>query len=213
MLPRQNGSVTIVLLLFVIFAGLSGFLIYSIQPKSESTPALAQILNPTPSPTPSPWQTYSDPAGFSLTYPREGVVVEEHDYSWGECGKEVKNKDGLLLVDNFYKIKTVEWAGTLDDYLIQVGAKDSYETKSLEGSGADEALVLLRLKEGFEIAVGYPPLAFTKAVFKKGEQVYLMQIFNVVNNFGGCILPGIADPVRFNNYHQFNWDIIHSLKF
>lgn len=211
MLPRENGNITIIVLLFLILAGLSGFLIYSTQSKTEPTLVLAQITQPTP--TPSPWKVYSDPAGFNLTYPREGVMVEKDGYTLGECGQQIKNEGETLLVDNFYKIKAVVWQGTLDEYLIQAGAKNSYETVGLEGSGADEAAELLRLKEGFEIAVGYPPLAFTKAVFKKGEQVYLLQTFNIVNNFGGCILPEIADPVRFSDYHNLSWDIIHSLKF
>lgn len=211
MLPKQNGSITIVLLLFIIFTGLTGFLVYSIQPKSESIIALAQIVKPIP--PPSSWKTYSDPAGFTLTYPRVGVVVGEHAYILAECGNKIKTEGGILLVDNFYKIKTVDWTGTLDDYLIKAGAKNAYETKILEGSGADEAVELLRLKEGFEIAVGYPPLSFTKAVYKKGEKIYLMQTYNVVNNFGGCILPGIADPARFTDYHNLNWDITQSLKF
>lgn len=211
MLPRQSGSITIVLLLFFIIAGLSGFLVYSIQPKSEPILALPQIVKPTS--TPSPWKTYSDPAGFTLTYPRVGAVVEEHKYVLAECGNKIKTEGGILLVDNFYKIKTVDWTGTLEDYLIQAGAKNAYETKVLEGSGADEAVELLRLKEEFEIAVGYPPLAFTKAVYKKGDQIYLMQTYNVINNFGGCILPEIADPARFADYHKLNWDITQSLKF
>lgn len=215
MLPKQNGYITILVIFtaLVILVGAGSYLLnnQNDQVKGSHTLNQANII----SPPASPWKTYTNNIlGFDITYPRVGVVVTEEGYQQGECGLAIKESSKeTILIDNFYKIKTVDWEGTLDEYLVKAGAKNSYETAPLEGSGAEEAVELLRLKEGFEIAVGYPPLAFTKAVFKKGDNIYLMQTFNVVNNFGGCILPATADPTQFSDYHKLDWNILTSIKF
>lgn len=216
-LPNQRGFIAVlVILLLIAAAAITAFLLLSKPPTKVATPKQELVNVPIPTPTPlSPWKIYQG-EGFSVEYPRFGVIVQEDAYIEGECGSQIRldpKDQSALLIDNFFKIKTVSWEKTLEDYLIAMGAKNAYEIEALEGSGVDEAVRLLRLKEGFEIAVGYPPLAFTKTVFRKGEKVYLLQGFNTITNFGGCILPQIADPVKYPEISKQSWDFAASVKF
>ncbi|MDO8618443.1 MAG: hypothetical protein Q7R49_00700 [Candidatus Daviesbacteria bacterium] len=217
-LPNQKGFAPVILIVFVAtILGIGAFFILNQSQNKAQTKITPQTLvqKVLPTPTPSPWKTYLG-EGFEVIYPRAGVIVQDDGYIEGECGAQIKTdpKDkNILLFDNFFKLKEVTWDKTLDEYLISTRAKNAYEVESLDGSGADEAVQLLRLKEGFEVAVGYPPLAFTKAVFKKGEKVYLLQSFNTITNFGGCIMPTIVDPVKYPEVSKQTWDPLTNIKF
>jgi len=210
-LPKQKGF-SLILAVLIVAALLAGGLYFS---RSQKITSPAQLITSLPIPTPSPWNIYQGD-GFEITYPKNGVIAQDHGYTEGECGtgiKEDPRDKSVLLFDNFFKIKEISWDKTLDEYLISTRAKNAYETDVLEGSGADEAIKLLKLKPGFEVAVGYPPLAFTKAVFKKGEKVYLLQSFNTITNFGGCVLPTIVDPVKYPEVSKSTWDPLTRIKF
>lgn len=170
---------------------------------------------PTPTAPPSPWKTYeSKEHKFKITYPRLGVLWNEGNLSEGECGNSIKEEKGNILVDNFYIVKVVSWNDTLEGYLQSKGAANAYETEEIANSGADEAVKLLRLKPGFEIAVGYPTLSYVKAVFKKGDRIFLMQeIIHNPNNVGGCIQSAVLDPTKYPEIAKQTWDMTTSLKF
>ncbi|MBI2017520.1 hypothetical protein HYS92_00570 [Candidatus Daviesbacteria bacterium] len=226
MLPNQKGLVMIPLILLIILIALvaGGLYFYFQNPQSltnvkgvNSTKKASMLpkVFQSPTPTPSPWKIYQDEEyGFEITYPRVGVVWHKDGIGPGECGYAVKEEKGSILIDNFFKIKSVFYNGNLEEYLTQQRAINAYEVGSILDSGADEATQLLRLKPDFEIAVGYPPLAYVKAVFKKGDKIFLMQeIIHNPSNEGGCIQPSVVDPTQFPDIATQTWDITQSIKF
>lgn len=163
----------------------------------------------------SPWKIYkNEEYGIEITYPRVGVVWTKGGLREGECGFAIKEESSLITLDNLYKLKAVSFTGSLEAYLTSQGAYRAYEIEDLIDSGADEAVRLVKLKPDFEVAVGYPPLAYVKAVFKKGEKIFLLQeIIHNPSNEGGCILPSVIDPTQFSDIAKQDWDIVTSLKF
>ncbi len=232
-LPQhQKGIVVLPLLIFilaVITVALASFVFldqnqvitHSADSTSQPKAGLIQriLSDPAPTPTPNPWMSYDNPDyNFRIIYPREGVVYQaDGSRTGGFCGGSIiedpKNA-ATILVDNFFKLKIVAWDSTLADYLVSTGGSEAYNIEAIVGSGADEAVKLLGLKPDFEVAVGYPPLAYIKAVYKKGGNIFLMQeVLHNPANPGGCVVPAIVDPSKFSDIASQQWDITTSIKF
>lgn len=210
------GAIFAILIIVAVFSLITVLFFYIQKTQSPTNIAGVNSIPETVStPSPSPWKTYENQEyRFKITYPRVGVVWDEGNLSEGECGNSIKIEKGNILVDNFYVVKVVFWNETLEGYLQSKGAANAYETETLASSGADEAVRLLRLKPGFEIAVGYPPLVYVKAVFKKGDQIFLMQeIVHNPTNIGGCTQPSVVDPTKYGEIAKQTFDITTSLKF
>ncbi len=225
MLPkREIGFALIPLILGIVLVALSAIVAYFYWQSSQNTnikgvankkSSTAEIFKAVATPTPSPWKTYTNEENkFEIIYPREGLIWSKQGYEKGECGLAIKEEKGVITVDNFYRVKVVPYQGSLDEYLTSQRAKNAYEVEVLAYSGADEAIRLLRLKPNFEIAVGYPPLYYVKAVYKKGENIYLLQeVVHNPTNEGGCVQPSVVDPTQYPDVAKQEWDLAKSIKF
>lgn len=206
------------LVIFLILAScIAGGFWYFTRP-TPSLPAKLTVLPKTQVvPTPSPWKTYhSLEFDLDITYPANGVIVEKEDTFEGECGNAINidpNNKNILLVDNFYKIKRIDWDGDIENYLQSQGAAKVYDTHIITGSNSDEALALDNLAKGVEYATGMPPLLFVKAIFKKGSSLYLVQLFQYHDNYGGCTDPLTLAPDLHPEVTKLKWDVTTSLKF
>lgn len=199
-------------ILVVIIIGI--FFFFS-QPQSK--PGLQIVSNEVTSTPPSPWKTYkNDQYGFEITYPKIGVVVKADGLSEGECGQAIKQEDiypAIILFDNFFEIKIIDFKGSIEDYLKSQRAANIYETTEIASGSANQALAIGNLKKGVEYARGFPPLVYTKAIFKKGDKLFVMKATQIPNNFGGCIAPDMADPVKYPEIAKIKWDLSKSIKF
>jgi hypothetical protein len=101
----------------------------------------------------------------------------------------------------------------LDEFIASKGAANKYDLEKIISTNADEAVAFKGLKKGVEYAVGYPPMAYTAALYKKGELI--LQIISIQNpgNFGGCLNPDLVDPVKYDKYKKLDWKLENNLKF
>lgn len=219
----QSGSslsllIIIVLVIFLVGIGTWYYVRVKNIPTTAITPAsIISQVTPKPTATPSSWKTYRNvDFNLDITYPAKGVITEKEDTFEGECGNAIKidsvNKN-ILLVDNFYKIKRIDWDGNIESYLMSQGAAKVYDTHIVTGTNADEALALDNLAKGVEYAVGMPPLSFVKAIFKKGSSLYVVSLFQYHTNYGGCTDPLTLAPDLHPEITKLKWDITTSLKF
>lgn len=221
---NQKGSFVlwfVFLIVIVVISGMGGFFVYK-QTNKKIVPSQVEILTsvspkPLSTPTPSPGKIYTNTKyDFEVTYPAVGVVIDKEGTSVGECGNMIK-EDGKgvneIILDNFFGIKVINWDKSIDDYMKSKGAFEKYNIEIILNSGADEAIALTGLKPNVEYARGYPPLAYVIALFKKDDQLFLMQTFQNPGNFGGCISPSIADPSAFPDISRQKWEMPKSLKF
>lgn len=217
-LPKQAGIAHIFLILIIIVVivfGIVGYLFFKQTQLSTNVKGVNLIPKATPTSAPSPWKIYeNEKYKFKITYPRVGAIWNEGELNEGECGNAIKEDNEVILVDNFYKLKKTPFEGTLEEYLTSQRAANAYEREAIVESGADEAIKLLGLKNGFEVAVGFPPLAYVKAIFKKGDSVFLIQeIVHNPSNAGGCVQPAVVDPTKYPEISNQNWDIVTNFKF
>lgn len=201
--------------IFLMLSGKKGNLeSLPVQPKTVDA-----VVDPTLTPTPIPiWKIYTNEKyKFQVTYPARGVIHNTDDYSEGECGEAIKetvNGGGsTILVDNLLEIQVFPWTGTLDDYLIQRGAKNQYNFEVIEGSGALEAVKVLGLKQGAEYAIGYPPLVYIRDMYKKDNNLILLKTIPFHPNVAACVDPHLVDPVKYAKYLEQGWNMDDSLKF
>lgn len=204
----------LILLVVVVVAGSTIFLKVN---KSNTKVALPAAILASPIPTPSPWKVYkNEKYGFSVTYPRIGVIAQKEGFIEGECGgviSEEKKGTNDVTLDNFFGVNVAGWNGTIDDYIKSRGAFEKYNTEVILESGADESIALKGLRPNVEYAVGYPPLQYVIALYKKGNNVFLLQTFQNPTNFGGCIFPGIVNPSDYPEITKQKWDMVKSIKF
>lgn len=206
----------VVLLVVPVVTILGSLFYFSTQEVVEPTQATNYQETVIPTPTPNPWKTYQDKDfGFDITYPSKGVVMQEEKLEVGECGNAIVTDDAQydLIVDNFYGIRIINWKKTIEDYIKQQGAAGKYQTQLLENTGADEAILLENLKPNVEYARGLPPLAYVKAIYKKGDKIFIMKTFQDPKNFGGCVLPETVDPVKYSDIANHSWSIATSINF
>lgn len=210
----QRGFAGIFLAVGLLLAALAGSWYFIQVQNAKPVVSPVRAVQP-PTPTPSPWKTYTNNKyGFIIDYPIEGVIHQEDEYLEGECGQAIKEeKGGKIVFDNLFEMQIVPWKGSVDEYLISKGAKNAYESELLTGSGADEAIHLVGLKKDFEVAVGYPPLVYTHYVYKKGENIFTVKTPPTHNNPGGCVNPNIIDPVKYAKYQKEGWDFAKSFRF
>ncbi len=218
-LPKDDSgfSNTLIFIVVAIIIGSLAFW-YFLRMQTNYTSPILPRLSVGPTPTPSPFKTYTNEKyGFTITYPRMGVVAHENDMSKGECGGAIKEdaKDATLItVDNFMTIQVQAFPGPVQDYLKSAGAANIYETTNIAtASASEDALLIGDLKKGVEYARGFPPLVYTKAIYKKGDKLFIMKATQFPNNFGGCVLPEMVDPIKFPDIAKQKWDITQSLKF
>ncbi|RJP46928.1 MAG: hypothetical protein C4584_00940 [Armatimonadetes bacterium] len=209
----QRGFTGIFLLiwllgLLVIFAG---FYIYIKDNRTvNQTPEVVLL----PTPTPSPWKVYTnDKYGLQIRYPLLGVIHEKDRYIEGECGQVLKEQKNEIILDNLFKIKIVGWQGTIAEYLTVLGAKNQYDLELLDNAGAEEAVKVIGLKKGAEYAVGYPPLVYVQAIYKKNGNIFIVKSIPFHQTLGGCIDPAVMDPVKYAKFQDQEWKTINNLKF
>lgn len=223
-LPKKNGFALIPLVLglvLIILVAVVGYFYWqssqnvNVKGVANKKSTVSEIFKTAPTPTPSPWKTYENKDNnFQITYPRKGVTWNKQGYTEGECGLAIREEKGGVTLDNFYRVKVLPYQESLDEYLTSQRGKSAYEMEVIADSGADEATKLLRLKPDFEIAVGYPPLFYIKAVFKKGDRIYLLQeIVHNPTNEGGCVQPSVVDPTQYPDFAKQEWDLVKSIKF
>lgn len=173
----------------------------------------------TPTPTPIVWKTYTNSIyGFSLNYPKKGMILGEEDYFEDECGNSIKEKTDALgyhiRFDNFFEVKIIKREKNIEEYLKSIGAYKMYDLEPITGSGADEAVKVIGLKKGSEIAVGYPPLMYTTHIYKKGDNIFsVIGLENPNKGWEGCTAAVVLDPVAHAHLEVRDWDIAKSLKF
>lgn len=221
LMSSQKGfSALILIIIIVVLLLLAGGFWFLSQNKSTAnivSPVTKQLNALAPSPTPSIWNTFTDQEyGFEVTYPKVGVIVNEDGFTQGVCGNAIKtNQKGVnnIIIDNFFGIKIVPWEGSIAAYMKSQAAANKYNIQVINGSGADEAIALKGLKQNVEYARGYPPLAYVVALYKKGDNLFLMQTFQNPGNFGGCIDPSLADAALYPDIAKQKWNMVESLKF
>ncbi|RJQ37281.1 hypothetical protein C4559_03870 [Candidatus Microgenomates bacterium] len=221
--PRQNSKYLIFIFIFVLISTtiafvIGGFVLAKKYAEKKLTVKISTIISsPTPTPTPSFKKYENVKYGFELLYPAKGITEKENKFKEAECGNAIKETNDGILVDNFFLIRILNWQGTLDDYLVQKGAKNIYDFKKIETSNADEALEVIDLKKGLEVAsIGYPPLMYISSLYKNNNMIFLfVHLPHPPNQTDpkGCLNPKDLDPNKFAKYVDQKWDIIQSFKF
>lgn len=215
----KNIIILIILLLILIPTSL--FL--KLNTKEEiKTQTKKPIIKVSPSPRPDPkadnFKTYVNTKfGFEFKYPAKGVIQKEKETAEGECGDSIKENADGILVDNFFQIKIMDWQGTIDDYLIQIGARNKYELETIEASNADEAIKVISIKKGLELSsIGFPPLMYVSNIYKKDTNLFI--IMHKTHppepiNLNGCLNPKDLDFTKYPQYANQIWDVAASFKF
>jgi len=73
----ERKRLFIVIAVIIVFSGIGGS-IYMVKDRFSSAPVTVETTSTTPTPTPVKSLTWSDPNGFSFTYP-DDVTVDKHD--------------------------------------------------------------------------------------------------------------------------------------
>lgn len=184
----------------------------------KQLPAISPTLTQAPySPTPTidpNLKTYTNiKYGFSFEIPIKGITQKGNEFSEIDCGNAIKETANPVLIDNLFKINILNWTQTIDDYLISKRAKDIYTFEQILNSNADEAVKVVSLKKGLEVAsVGYPPLMHIQAIYKKDDNLFIIEDFVNPSN-AGCINPNDLDHTKYSKYVDQNWNVLKSFKF
>lgn len=180
---------------------------------SSTSISIVREITPTPA-TSINLKTYANTKyDFEFSYPAKGITQKGNKFSEVECGNAIKETNDLILVDNLFKIEILNWTKTIDDYLISKGAKKTYEFDQIPNTGADEAIKVKGIKKGLElVSVGYPALMNIQAIYKKGDNLFLIVNFEDASNVG-CINPKDLDHTKYPKYANQKWNVIDSFRF
>lgn len=212
---EKDSSGFLILLIVPVMVLLGSVLTFQKTIVVQATDGVVPIQIAVPAPTVNPWKTYqNNKYGFEITYPASGVVLGEGNYSLGKCGTKIMDVDNkTILFDNFFEIKIIDWSKSISDYMKQQGAGNIYNTKVVDNFGADEGIVLEGLKPKVEYARGFPPLAYTLSIYKKGSKLFILQSVQNPKNIGGCMNPSIVNPIDYPEVASQKWNMATSLKF
>jgi heme/copper-type cytochrome/quinol oxidase subunit 2 len=171
-------------------------------------------LSPTPTPNPMPLtKTYVNyNYAFQIIYPANGDIQTANGIIKGECGNAISEiitpyaKD-TVTIDNFLQIVVVDWSRPINEYLVRQKANSFYTTSPIASTSADEA-VSLKLNDNWRSQTTSltPPLASTINIYKKGDNLFLLNTLAENNNINGCI-PKNVDFVK-NYWGNDNFQFI-----
>lgn len=227
-MPKGFAGIYIFLIVLIIGIATGGVFYFSGYFQRTSTLPTIQIASKTvaapkatdtPTPTPIVWKTYTNTTyGFSLDYPKKGMILGKEDYFEGECGNFIKEKTNALgqhiQIDNFFEVKIIIWEKNIEEYLKSIGAYKMYDLEPITDFGADEAVKVIGLTKGAEIAVGYPPLMYVTHIYKKDNFIFsIIGLENPNKGWEGCTAAIVLDPVAHAHLEVIDWDIAKSLKF
>jgi len=194
-------------------------------PSPLLTPTSTSAPTPTPDKTPN-WKTYrNEKYGFEFRYPPKGIIAdfEKDPKEWieGECGltiKEETRKDWvnpqkdiqLITCGNFFTVYIKTDYKSIDNYFSNLSKAydihDLYNIEKINIPGADEAVLIGSFKPENWKDMGYPPLAYTLAIYCRSGIIYQVADNQDVMAEGDCLLqmPGDREKKK---------EILRSFKF
>jgi hypothetical protein len=203
------------LILVVIIGGATYLLVKNSTSKNQiDSSKPIKRLSPTPTPMPTPLtKTYVNyNYAFQIIYPAKGDIQTANGTIKGECGNAISEiitpyaKD-TVTIDNFLQIVVVDWSRSINEYLVRQNADSFYTTSPIASTSADEA-VSLKLNDNWRSLTTSltPPLASTINIYKKGNNLFLLNTLPENNNINGCI-PKNVDFVK-NYWGSDNFQFI-----
>lgn len=167
------------------------------------------------------WKTYTNTKyGFQVTYPAKGMIFDGNNRYPGICGNGIKYDPYFtpgnsyvdeILIDNFFGIRVVDWAQSIDNYVKQQDPNKFYNiTPITADTNADEAIIV-KIKPEIEqndlgatdniTNINEPGFVLDYSIYKKGNKLFIIHGFQNLGNPGGCVSSSI------------DWDKSRSLRF
>lgn len=182
-------------------------------PSFLPTPTLTTSL-PTPIPTPDKnpgWKTYrNEKYGFEFRYPPRGIIPDfEKDWeNWkeGQCElttREETRKDWFnpqkdifeIVCGNYFTVCINTDFKSIDDYFNHNNLSQGYNLYNLYNiervdiPGANEAVLIGNIRPEVWKGEGYPPLAYTLAIYYRNGRIYHIRVNQDIMFEGDCLLP------------------------
>lgn len=156
------------------------------------------------------WYEYeSTDSNYTFRYPK--TVTASSPTSDTTCGYPlyvVKEKDSdnssvgeNYIMGNFFVINVRDSSSTAQEIVNSEDPNGVNTVTTIKGTGADSALLITK-PSNYD---GYPPLAYTSAIFTKNGKAYFVNGFQDLPNYGKECVPGsfeiinsIIETFRFN---------------